>query len=119
MWFINDRNGDERPRTETRPEDSSSKPRVENLKPRVENGRPRPENGKLRGEEMTMQCGICEHTGDLSEAPPFLCFNCCDAIRRLVWISEHEQARAVRLEPAENTERAAARAPKSASLGRR
>ena len=105
MWFLNGRNGDERPRTEIRPEDSSSKPRVENL--------------KLGDEEMTMQCGICEYKGDLSEAPPFLCFNCCDAIRRLVLISEHEQARAVRHQPVENTERAAASTQKSASLGRR
>ena len=68
---------------------------------------------------MKVHCGICEHQGSLAEAPPFLCFNCCDAIRRLVWISEHEPVRAEHREPVENAERAGARAPKSAILGRR
>jgi hypothetical protein len=99
MWFITDRSGDGlQPQTETQPEGSSS---------------------ELRGEEMTMECGICEHEGDLRDAPPFLCFNCCDAIRRLVWISEHEQVRAEFCEPVQNAERTGARIPKSAVLGRR
>ncbi len=68
---------------------------------------------------MKVQCGICEHTGNLREAPAFLCFNCCDAIRRLVWINENEQVRAERLEPVENAEQAGARMPKSAVLGKR
>ena len=68
---------------------------------------------------MTVQCGICEHTGSLREAPAFLCFNCCDAIRRLVWISENEQVRAQHCEPVQKAEQAGARLPKSAVLGKR
>ena len=99
MWFINDGCGDElEPQRETEPEGSSS---------------------QLRGEEMTNQCGICEHTGNLRDAPPFLCFNCCDAIRRLVWISQDEHVRTEHYEPAQNAERAGARVPKSAVLGKR
>jgi hypothetical protein len=76
------------------------------------------EESKLGGEGMTIHCGICEHKGSLAEAPPFLCFNCCDAIRRLVWISECAQVRAEHCAPVENAERAGARAPKSAILGK-
>ena len=99
MWFINDRSGDElQPQTKAQPEGSSS---------------------GLRGEEMTMECGICEHKGNLREAPLFLCFNCCDAIRRLVWINECEKVRAELHQPVQNAERAAARVPKTAVLGKR
>jgi len=101
MWFINDRIGDEpqpRQETQTQPEGSSS---------------------ILRGEEMTIQCGICEHEGNLRDAPAFLCFNCCDAIRRLVWISEHKQVPAEHSELLQDAERAGARLPKSAVLGKR
>ena len=99
MWFINDRSGDElQSRTEIEPEGSGS---------------------DLRGEEMTIQCGICEFTGNLRDAPPFLCFNCCDAVRRLVWISQDAQMRAEHCEPVQNAERAGARLPKSAVLGKR
>ena len=99
MWFITDGSGDElQPQTEKETEGLSS---------------------KLRGEEMTMQCGICEHQGSLKEAPLFLCFNCCDAIRRLVWISEHQPVQAQHGELVQNVDRAGARLPKSAVLGRR
>jgi hypothetical protein len=40
---------------------------------------------------MKAQCGICEHNGDWDSAPSFICFNCADAIRRLVWIRTREQ----------------------------
>jgi hypothetical protein len=106
MRFINNRSGDElQPRRKIQPEGSSSKFRDE--------------QSKLRGEEMTIQCGICEHKGSLADAPAFLCFNCCDAIRRLVRISEHEQVRAEYCEPVESTERAGVRVPRSAVLGKR
>jgi hypothetical protein len=99
MWFINDRNDDElRPQTETQPEGSSP---------------------ELRGEEMTMECGICEHKGNLREAPLSLCFNCCEAIRRLVWINECEKVQSELRQPVQNTERAATRLPKTAVLGKR
>ena len=39
---------------------------------------------------MTIECGICEFKGHLRDAPLFVCFNCGDAIRRLVWISEQK-----------------------------
>ncbi len=68
--------------------------------------------------DMPIQCGICEHTGNLRDAPPFLCFNCCDAIRRLVWISEDRQVRAEHSEPVQDAERAVARLPKTAVLGK-
>jgi len=78
------------------------------------------EESKLGGEEMTVvRCGICEHEGSLAEAPLFLCFNCCDAIRRLVWISECQPVRAEHCEPSEKAERAGARAQKWAVLGKR
>ena len=65
-----------------------------------------------------MQCGICEHKGSLAEAPPFLCFNCCDAIRRLVWISEREQVRAELRQPVQKAEGAGARVARTAVLGK-
>ncbi len=40
---------------------------------------------------METQCGICEFEGELQDAPLFLCLNCADAIRRLVWIRERER----------------------------
>jgi hypothetical protein len=39
---------------------------------------------------MKDECGICEYRGEIASAPLFLCFNCADAIRRLVWIRERE-----------------------------
>jgi hypothetical protein len=39
---------------------------------------------------MNAECGICEYKGDLHNAPLFLCLNCADAIRRLVWIRDRE-----------------------------
>jgi hypothetical protein len=40
---------------------------------------------------MKGECGICEYSGDLVSAPLFICFDCADAIRRLVWIRDCEQ----------------------------
>jgi hypothetical protein len=40
---------------------------------------------------MNAECGICEYRGDLANAPLFICLNCADAIRRLVWICDREQ----------------------------
>lgn len=40
---------------------------------------------------MKAACGICEYNGNLINAPSFLCFNCADAIKRLVWIRDREQ----------------------------
>jgi hypothetical protein len=39
---------------------------------------------------MKAECGICEYNGDLASAPLFLCFNCAEAIRRLLWIRDRE-----------------------------
>jgi hypothetical protein len=39
---------------------------------------------------MKAECGICEYNGDLTSAPWFLCFNCAEAIRRLVWIRDRD-----------------------------
>ena len=105
MRLVNYRNADElRPRKQIEPEGPGST---------------RDEGSTLRGEEMTVQCGICEYAGSLVDAPPFLCFNCCDAIRRLVWISEQEQGQAERREPVENDERAGVSVLKPAVLGKR
>ena len=40
---------------------------------------------------MNAKCGICEYKGDLADAPFFICLDCGDAIRRLVWIRNREQ----------------------------
>jgi hypothetical protein len=40
---------------------------------------------------MKAECGICEYFGDIASAPSFLCLNCAEAIRRLVWIRESER----------------------------
>jgi hypothetical protein len=40
---------------------------------------------------MKAECGICEYSGDLASSPLFLCFNCADAIRRLVWLRDRER----------------------------
>ena len=40
---------------------------------------------------MKAECGICEYRGEIASAPSFLCFNCADAIRRLVWLRERER----------------------------
>lgn len=40
---------------------------------------------------MLELCGICEYRGDVADAPLFICWNCADAIRRLVRIREREQ----------------------------
>ncbi len=115
MAFFNDRNQRTKAPQKDVPEGSSSS-RVPNAR---RGGEFEGEESMLRGEEMTVRCGICEHEGSLAEAPPFLCFNCCDAIRRLVWISEHEQVRAKHREPVEKAEGVGARAPKSAVPGKR
>lgn len=71
----------------------------------------------LWGEEMTAECGICEFKGHLKDAPLFVCFNCGDAIRRLVWINEQKLDRMPSVEPQLKTESAATGAPKVAVLG--
>ena len=40
---------------------------------------------------MNAQCGICEYKGELASVPLFICLNCADAIRRLVWIRAREE----------------------------
>jgi len=40
---------------------------------------------------MITECGICEYSGDAASSPSFLCFNCADAIRRLVSIGNRRQ----------------------------
>ena len=40
---------------------------------------------------MIAECGICEHKGDWASAPLYICLNCADAIRRLIWIHDREQ----------------------------
>lgn len=46
---------------------------------------------------VKIECGICEYRGDPASAPRFLCPNCADAIRRLVWIRDREQAEGTQL----------------------
>lgn len=42
---------------------------------------------------MVIECGICGNKDIAIEDRSSLCFNCGDAIRRLVWIAEQESAR--------------------------
>jgi hypothetical protein len=67
---------------------------------------------------MKGKCGICEYNGDLTSAPAFVCFNCGDAIRRLVWIREREQDRSERSALHARVEAAGAIAPRSAVSGK-
>jgi hypothetical protein len=62
---------------------------------------------------MKTECGICEYNGDLASAPLFLCFNCADAIRRLVWIRDRERQAAEA--PLGSSQRAAATSEKVAA----
>ncbi len=71
------------------------------------------------GEKMTAQCGICEFHGRLEDAPLFVCFNCGDAIRRLVWIHEQELNYVPSEAPEPILESATTIKPKSAVLGKR
>ena len=68
---------------------------------------------------MTIECGICEYKGNLRDAPSFICFNCGEAIRRLVWISEQKPEQAVQPEPVLRAEGTGKMFPKSAVLGKR
>ena len=71
------------------------------------------------GEDMTAECGICEFKGRLQDAPLFVCFNCGDAIRRLVWIREQELNQMPNAAPQPIGESAVAGRPKSAVQGKR
>ena len=68
---------------------------------------------------MTIECGICEFKGHLRDAPLFVCFNCGDAIRRLVWISEQKTDVALSIAEPSSAEAATAAITKSALLKKR
>ena len=68
---------------------------------------------------MKVECGICEYKGGFESAPSFLCFNCGDAIRRLVWIRNREQDQSERLAMRARAEGAEISAPISVASGQR
>jgi len=68
---------------------------------------------------MTIECGICEFKGHLRDAPLFVCFNCGDAIRRLVWISEQKTDVALSVAEPSSAEAATAAITKPALLKKR
>jgi hypothetical protein len=72
----------------------------------------------LWGEDMTVECGICEFKGHLKDAPLFVCFNCGDAIRRLVWIHEQKLDRMPSVAPQLKIENATTGMAKPALLGK-
>jgi hypothetical protein len=76
----------------------------------------REEKSSKWGEAMKTECGICEFKGNLRDAPLFVCFNCGDAIRRLVWIQEQQPNLPMELEPPMQIEGAKVRPQKSAVL---
>jgi hypothetical protein len=67
---------------------------------------------------MKAECGICEYKGNLISAPSFVCFNCGDAIKRLVWIRDREQDRSNRFDLRARVDAAGACLPNSAVSGK-